>query len=226
MRPVSKLPIFLVLLTAIFAVAGCGAPPERETLTLASHPALSGEATSGSVYGHQFEVSQAFLGQTVIAIPDLPPPLGSGGFIYIRTFHRLLLSFALPPALEGAEIVSAQLELYLISMSGTPLINYGAVQIVHANFTSSDADVNLYSSCNLGDPLNAFASATVNDWATVDVTDAVKNDLDNDRGYAQFRLQHQNESLAGTSGINTLWTLGTASTANYARLVIVYVPTE
>lgn len=225
MRMTRKLAVWFVLLALALVSAGCGAPPAPETLTLPTYAALSGYASLGSSYSKSFSSGSLLLGQTVTLIPLPPPPVGPGGHITVRTFNRVLLSFALPETLNGVEVTSAQIQLYLTSVTGTPLTSYGPVQIVHASFTASDTDEDVYLNCGLGSPTSAFSSATASAWTTIDVTDAVKNDLTNSRAYSQFRLQHQDETFGG-DGQFTEWVRGTDTTANYARLVVVYTPSN
>lgn len=119
--------------------------------------------------------------------------VGRNSLLIIRGF----VSFGIGDIPEGATIKKATLKLYQVQLLGNPFSAGLRVMLDHLDYgdTFENADYNT--------PSISTSFATLSDsvgagWRTIDVTDQVRNDLENDRERSQYRLHMAVENTGGT----------------------------
>jgi len=136
---------------------------------------------------------------------------------------RGFLSFKIEDLPDNITIEEARLKVYQTDTAGNPYsagirvvvdhLDYGD-SLEHADYSSPSISAN-------------FAILSTNDsvgWKEIDVTDQVRNDLDNSRIRSQYRLHFAVESTGGISGDWAYFESGDNSqgTGNLPELIIKY----
>ncbi len=109
---------------------------------------------------------------------------------------RGFVSFNLADIPEGVTITKATLRLYQTKTVGNPYGVGGNLKVDHLTYGNSLEDAD-YAAAAL---LSSFATLTNNDsveWKDVDVTEALKNDVSENRSRSQFRIHFEIENTGG-----------------------------
>jgi len=150
---------------------------------------------------------------------------GNGSFVGSPAYElvtRGFVSFNLPSSLTGKTIEKATLRLYQRSIAGTPFASGNSVIVDHLDYGNELASDDFDRS-----PISAnVATLTGNpvvEWKDADVTNAVKNDIQNARTRSQFRIRLSVETDAdGVEDIAYFDSANPGYNTNTPQLVVKY----
>jgi hypothetical protein len=141
-----------------------------------------------------------------------------------QAITRSFLSFNLQSLAPNKPVVNAMLRLFQVKTDGNPYTSGGELKIDHITYGDT-LDNSDYAASSL---VSSFATVSNNSdktWKEVDVTNLVKNDLQNNRKHTQYRLHFSIENKeAGQSGTYTYFesSENTLNTNNKPQLVVKY----
>jgi hypothetical protein len=204
---------------------GCAGGKESDCYRSETYPGplLAGESTPERTVG--FDVDKAAQRVSVYllvaadlgrraALADIPDRCGSAieeeggntttivpaepvaGASLLGTLIHGLCGFDLGELPTGGRVVGAKLRLYQNKVAGTPYLSFGDLIVDHVDL-GSDVDDADYDSTPLQAAIGVLSSTPALGWKTVDVTDAVLDDLTSGRQRSEFRLRFAAEERTG-----------------------------
>ena len=150
-----------------------------ETAVLESDPNLDGVVDYGGYYEPRAEGWAAHTG-------DLEETIRPG------YDSRQLYAFFLGPVPVGARVFRAELRLYQVEVEGNPYRKNGNVVVDHVDYVA-DPGLASYDHQDLERRIGTLSTNAFLEVKTLDVTDAVRADVEARRTWAQFRLRFWKE---------------------------------
>ena len=176
-------PKTLALILGVSLLVGCGGGGadndeqqfEQQTLTIDVDRALSGFLSAN---GFESSETDAFVG----TVPDI------GGFLE----ERGILTFDLSSIPADATIVSAELKTLQGAQTGTPYDQVVRIIVDHINGLQAGVSFLDFNSTPLSTiTAPPLSEDPVEEFKTLDVTDQVTNDMEQNRGESKYRLRGQ-----------------------------------
>lgn len=137
---------------------------------------------------------------------------------------RGFVSFDLTALPSGITVEKATLKLYQTSIIGNPYGVGGNLKVDHLDYGDSLANDD-YNRASLSSNIGTLSSNANVEWKELEVTDRVRDDLNNSRIRSQFRLHFTTENIGGdVTGDFAYFESGDNSTgtSNLPQLVIRY----
>lgn len=114
----------------------------------------------------------------------------------VNLVTRGFVSFDLSSIPDGATVTKATLRLYQTKIIGDPYGAGGALKIDHLNFGNSLENAD-YALAALLANFSTLTNNAVVEWKDGDVTEQVKDDLNDNRTRSQFRIHFTTENTGG-----------------------------
>lgn len=109
---------------------------------------------------------------------------------------RGFVSFDLTDLPQGANVTEASLRLYQVKIIGSPYSAGGQLKVDHLNYGDS-LNSEDYGLAALSSSFATLTSNPTLEWKDLNVTDYLRDDLENARSRSQFRIHFQIESTGG-----------------------------
>lgn len=114
----------------------------------------------------------------------------------VNLVTRGFVSFHLGSIPSGATIEQATLRLYQTSVDGNPYTAGGDLKIDHLTYGESLENAD-YSSAAISASFTTLTNSASAGWKEVDVTDRLRDDVQNTRANSQYRLHFATENTGG-----------------------------
>lgn len=149
-----------------------------------------------------------FLSKVLIGSPDLDGFRSSNGegnqYLEVRVGRNINLvtrgfvTFPLDDLPSGVFVKEAYLRLYQVKVVGKPYVQGGAIKVDHLSY-GDGLDATDYGMPALVTNTAVLSTTPATGWKETDVTQSVKDDIENGRSRSQFRLHLTVENTGGDS---------------------------